>query len=253
MYFQIDNSAVRIAGSCHDFPRELPDIPQWLMDAYSWCEDLILESNPLGNPDAANHLFGDVPLRKQIGTRTWLQLALHWPRFWMISRMHRMKSWAVVAHIPHLLMPLGPGVEVQLAKRAQRESKLVGQLESSADLARILDTIPSDVLRGRILSAMRDLPTERNRVRDSHEAWRRGDFRAVAAHAEHLPVMNTPEMWHAYLQIRNRNWLNTIHKVAQSARRTLIVVGVVHLCGPENLIDLYRQEFGAGIAAVPRS
>jgi TraB/PrgY/gumN family len=76
------------------------------------------------------------------------------------------------------------------------------------------------------------------------------DFSAVGALVECLPVMHVPEMKLAYLQIRNENWLKTIHKAVQSPRRILIVVTVAHLYGSGNLIELYRKEFGICIKPV---
>jgi hypothetical protein len=69
MHFQIDNTSVRILGSTHNLPRTLPNLPQWVWEAFGWCNDLILGNNPFANPDAASHLFGDVPLRKLITSK----------------------------------------------------------------------------------------------------------------------------------------------------------------------------------------
>jgi uncharacterized protein YbaP (TraB family) len=251
LYFQIDQTAVRIASTVHDFPRESPDLPRWLSDAFDWCEDLILESSPFANPDAATHFFGDSPLRKLVGFDTWLALCMRWPRFCLGRKMYKMKPWAALSLMPHLLLRLVPGAEIQLANRAKRESKPVGQLETIADLARHLESVPAEVFRVRFQSLLRNLNAERQNIVDFHDAWYRGDFPCLTSLAQRLPVMNIPEMRQAYLLARNQSWLKSIRNATQSKRRTLILVGAVHLCGPGNLVELYQTEFEAAISPIP--
>ena len=251
MYLEIDRTSVRVASTVHDLPRESPDLPQWLSDAFDWCEDLVLESSPFANPDAATHFYGDSPLRKLIGFDTWLALCSRWPRFCLSRKMHKMKPWAALSLMPHLLLRLVPGAEIQLANRARRESKPVGELETIADLARHLESVPAEVFRLRFQSLLRNLNAERKNIVEFHDAWNRGDFPRLASLARQLPVMNIPEMRQAYLHVRNQSWLKSIRNATQSKRRTLILVGAVHLSGPGNLAELYQTEFGATISRIP--
>src|SRR6266481_10175431 len=44
MYYKIDGSNVRLAGSMHFVPAGAM-VPQWIMDAYQWSEDVFIEAN----------------------------------------------------------------------------------------------------------------------------------------------------------------------------------------------------------------
>jgi uncharacterized protein len=244
MYFQVQNSSVRIAGSVHHFPRVSPEVPAWLWEAYDWSEHLMVESDPTGNPDARRCLQSNRSLLRQIGIKTWLKLALRWPQFALNPSNYWMKPWAVLATLPHLVLSLTPGVESQLTQRARRELKQIGELERSAELAQILDGISIEVIGSRIRRFLGDIEGERRTILDLHRAWRSGDVPSISLQVNRLPIAEIPEMRRSYLQIRNRNWLGNIRGAIEDTRRTLIVVGVVHLFGDDNLIDMLNRETG---------
>src|ERR1700722_8653584 len=82
--------------------------------------------------------------------------------------------------MPHLFQPLVPGVECQLASRARRELKKIGDLESSRELAQILDTIPVELIEEQILFHIRNGLALRHHVLALNRAWRSGNHSAVA-------------------------------------------------------------------------
>ena len=248
MYFQIENSSVRVAGATHFFPKESPDIPTWLGKAYNWCEDIIFESDPTTNPDASRHARSNLALYEQLSLKTWLNLCLRWPGFVTRRKMRTLKPWAVLMLLPHLFQPLVPGVERQLAARARRESKPIGELENSFKLAQILDTIPVELIEEQIQFHIRHGRALRQQVFSLHRAWRSGDHSAVAAVVEKAPILSCPALRRGLLYIRNNNWMTSFQKAAQSRRRTLIVVGVAHLCGEANVAELYQKQFGDGFS-----
>jgi uncharacterized protein YbaP (TraB family) len=55
--------------------------------------------------------------------------------------------------------------------------------------------------------------------------------------ANESPMFNLPGIRHAILDARNRAWAARLTDSLSRPERTLVVVGALHLCGPDNLID----------------
>jgi len=45
MYYEIDGTAVRLAGSMHLGPTTSPNLPDWVWGAYDWSEEVIFEAD----------------------------------------------------------------------------------------------------------------------------------------------------------------------------------------------------------------
>ena len=45
MYFQVSGTYARILDSMHLFPSYVKELQRWLLDAYDWADELVLEAD----------------------------------------------------------------------------------------------------------------------------------------------------------------------------------------------------------------
>ena len=73
-----------------------------------------------------------------------------------------------------------------------------------------------------------------------YEAWRQGDMDAFDAGVRDYAELS-PELHEAFLIARNRLWLDRVEALIGNRRNELVAVGIAHLAGPDNLIDMLRE------------
>lgn len=237
MYYKVDGSNLRIAGTMHYFPAESPGLPTWLSDAYEWAEELVIESNSI--PDELR--FSDEPLSKHLSLPVWERLSSMWND--AHGPLEYLKPWAAFLSLPAALLPVVAGVESNLVRRANQEEKKVFWLESTEELAHLFDEVAAKVYAERIEFMVENPETVRRTLRELHDIWLSRSIPALLAFASALPIWGIPALRSAILLTRNRNWLPRFRDGVDSPRRTLFLVGALHLCGDGSLLDLLK---GAG-------
>lgn len=124
----------------HAFPAESPELPSWILDAYNWAEDLVLESEPSSILPHRELTDGSC-LADHLPTLLLRRLSAIWPK--ALGSLNVLKPWAAFLAIPLALSPTLPGVETQIAMRATHDSKRIFTLETGADVAALLDALPT--------------------------------------------------------------------------------------------------------------
>ncbi|MFW5454358.1 TraB/GumN family protein [Thioalkalivibrio sulfidiphilus] len=71
------------------------------------------------------------------------------------------------------------------------------------------------------------------------EAWLKGDMPALEA-LLHESLADFPEIHELLIVARNRRWAGMIERMLGDEHSQFVVVGVAHLVGPDNLLDLLR-------------
>jgi hypothetical protein len=210
VYFKVDGSEVRLAGSMPMFPEGFSEMPGWVSDAYDWCECLYTETD---------------------------RSKLPWhPKF---PELYAEGTSLLLRLLPHT-----QGVDVQLLERAEQEKKSTGWLESAEDLERHLGSISTDVWMERLEFLKSNAEFVRARILDQHKAWLSRDLPECARIACQLHTLRWPPVREALIDARNLAWMPKIVRATQSKRRTLIVVNAVHLHGKNGLLELIKQVTG---------
>jgi uncharacterized protein YbaP (TraB family) len=154
----------------------------------------------------------------------------------------KLRPWALTFDLaPHLLAHFGAtadlGIEKYFFERARADLKVIDRLEDIDYVPRRLKASPIDVQIGflRQFLTMRDLGSSRYNA--MVDAWLQGNVSFLAEHFEEefLPF---PELAHLLLLQRNRNWLPSIRNFRRSQEPTLVIVGILHLLGEGNLLQL---------------
>lgn len=244
---------VYLAGSVHVLDPARSQLPPAFDTAYRDAEHIVMEldMDDLDPMAAAGYLAahavidGDGSLRTLLGAERFARVdsearALGLP----LDSMPQLEPWAVALALTQLqLVKLGmdpeKGVEQQLMTRARADGKPIAGLETIDEQLGILDGLSyPDQARFLELTAEEAdrIPAE---LDEMLSAWRGADTaaleRLLLAEYERLPTLYRP-----LVTDRNRRWLPQIEALLSRPDDTLVVVGAMHLVGPEGLLALLR-------------
>jgi uncharacterized protein YbaP (TraB family) len=242
MYLQLTGTQVRLLGSMHLFPATSRRTPPWIAEAYDWAEALVFESDPptiLPFLKAASQGAGC--LQPLLSADAWQRLQAAWPIEGPLAPLADLRPWAALIVAPTLFQQVVEGVEPRMLRSAITQAKPYRYLETAQEVAAALESIPLDAIGAALGLLMADLDEPQRTLERMHAAWLEGDLAAVHRIANESPMFNLPGIRHAILDARNRAWAARLTDLLSRPERTLVVVGALHLCGPDNLIDCLER------------
>lgn len=163
-----------------------------------------------------------------------------------LDQLARLEPWVVaISALQAQVMRLGldpqAGVEQRLVRDAVRDGKEVRGLETVSDQFGVFDGLSLERQQEFLLMSLEDaveLPQEIDRL---IAAWSRGDVegleRMMAEGFEQFPDLYQP-----LVVARNRNWTRQITELLDDDRDYLIVVGALHLAGPDSVIEMLKSQ-----------
>ncbi|MFM0737054.1 TraB/GumN family protein [Paraburkholderia xenovorans] len=239
MYLQLTGTQVRLLGSMHLFPATSRRTPPWIAEAYDWAEALVFESDP---PTILPFLKTQSaktaePLSSLLSADAWQRLQTVWPTDGPLAPLSALRPWAALIVAPTLFQQVVEGVEPRLMRSALAQGKPFQYLETAQHVADSLESIPLEAVSAALALLMSDTSEPQRTLERMHDAWLLGDLQAVHRIAVESPMFNLPGIRTAILDARNRAWAARLKALLVRPERTLVVVGALHLCGPENLID----------------
>jgi len=248
MYYEFKDANVRIAGSMHWFPPDSPNIPNWILEAYDWCEQLVVECD---DPAIFSHikLPEGQSLEKRIPPDVWLALLNLWPKTY--PPLFSVKPWFVLTALPTLLNPVVIGVDQRLIQRAKTDGKPVYSLETALDVTRMLDAIPDSEYVESFSTMIGNPILYRDLAKNIHAAWLRRDLVSLFAIVSQDPLWKQASMRDTITADRSQAWIPVIQKFIPSKQRTLIVVGALHLCGKGNVTEFYKHNERHVLSIIP--
>jgi uncharacterized protein len=235
MYYEVVGSSVRLAGSLHRLPATAPTLPEWVVDAYTWTEEVVLEAD---SSTALQHFWraDNSSMEDSLPTPVWQALSGIWPKSGPLANLRSLKQWAALMTLPLLLMPTADGVESLLTPRARQDGKPIRYLETMAEFSALAEQVP-DGEYARVLSEALAAPTEIAKgLLDLHGAWQARDIAALAAILPRTLLGRSALLSHYALDRRNESWFPKILEARQANRRILIAVGALHLVGPSGIL-----------------
>jgi uncharacterized protein YbaP (TraB family) len=162
-----------------------------------------------------------------------------------IAMLQPFEPWFAALQITQLRMlqlgfDMSFGVDMHYTERAQRDGKRIVGLESIEDQLTLMDTLAPKTQQMFLLQTI----DEAEGIEDSMDAilsaWRRGDARGLQK--EMLAGMqDQPELYQRIIVARNRNWAGAIQRFADDSQDYLIVVGTLHLVGPDSVLHMLED------------
>lgn len=163
-----------------------------------------------------------------------------------LDQLARLEPWVVaISAIQAQVMRLGldpeAGIEQRLVRDAVRDGKEVRGLETVSDQFGVFDRLSLERQQEFLLMSLEeavDLPKELDEL---ITAWSRGDVdtleRLLSEGFEQFPDLYQP-----LVVERNRDWARQIIGLLDDDQDYLIVVGALHLAGPDSLIEMLKAQ-----------
>jgi uncharacterized protein YbaP (TraB family) len=163
-----------------------------------------------------------------------------------LDQLARLEPWVVaISAIQAQVMRLGldpsAGIEQRLVESAVRDGKEVRGLETVSAQFGVFDSLSLERQQEFLLMSLEeavDLPQDIDQLID---AWSRGDVAAL----EQLMsegFEKFPDLYQPLVVARNRNWTRQIADLLDDDKDYLIVVGVLHLAGPDSVIEMLKAQ-----------
>lgn len=249
-----DGGKVYLAGSVHVLDPGRSALPAGFDDAYRDAERIVMEIDMDDLDPAVAAAFIAAHARFRNGEN--LRVLLGPGRYARIDAAARelglplgplaqLEPWAVALTLTQLqLVKLGldpsHGVEQQLTDRARRDGKPITGLETVEDQLRALDELSYPDQARFLQLTVDEGETIAGELDRMLRAWRTADTatleRLLLDEFEKMPTLYRP-----LVTDRNRRWLPQIEAFAARDDDTLVVVGALHLVGPEGLLALLRS------------
>jgi hypothetical protein len=250
-----DNS-VYLLGTIHvlraeDYPTA-PEVDAALADA----ERVVLELSPaeMADPGLPARMLGYArrgdsrSLQQALAPATWKALeAYAASRGLQPAALQQYDAWYVgllVTLIELQRMGLDPelGLDRHIAGRAQAAGKTTAGLETAEEQFRVLDAMTVEEQRQMLEEGLRDPQVLQREIADLHRLWRSGDASGLYEEMASDFRRDYPDLFQAINVERNRAWLPRVEALLRESGEddAMVVVGSLHLLGPEGLVELLR-------------
>jgi uncharacterized protein YbaP (TraB family) len=246
-----DNSICRI-GSFHAVKPDDYPVAASVDAAFDDAEAVAFEVSPqeLASPELplafmkAARFADGASLESALDRGTWSRLQAYADRRGIkVEALQAFEPWFVALTIT--MGELGrigydpkQGLDQQLIARAAQAGKRTLGLEAAATHIQALDGMSAEEQRQSLLEALDDADAFRQRMDELHALWRRGDEAGLSR----LLTVDFREKYPAlYRRVnveRNNAWIPKLRALldGESADETLVVVGAMHLLGPDGVV-----------------
>ncbi len=237
MLFQINESPCHLLGTVNMLPKG-EQIPASLVLLAKNAQRVVIE-HQRERPRFPVLREDDFTLSDDIDADLFRKLAHLWTVFDIKTPLESMPLWRVDLELTLAIyaeMDFGGGVDVQVMEAAMGEPKVLETFDSV--LERWASTPSDELIRN--LDAFSVFEKQSN-LKKLCDLWRKGDLEGLQRFAQRR-IETSPHQFRRLIQDRNRDWIPSIAKHLSSRESTLIVVGCMHLAGPDSLPDLLAQQ-----------
>ncbi len=141
------------------------------------------------------------------------------------------------------------GVDQQVAGWAARDAKPVTGLETLDEQLLLFKQLGAQTQREMLLKTLEELVAMEADTEALITQWRTADLSALTRRLE-TDFRNYEELRESIVVDRNRNWLPAVEALLDQGGTSLVVVGTLHLVGPEGLPALLEKR-GFRVTVVP--
>ncbi len=132
------------------------------------------------------------------------------------------------------------GLDLHFYTRAMADGKPVRGLETLNQQIDFFDTMPPEAQEAFLHYTLAEIDRAVEGVDAMAAWWKEGDADALYARAA-ADLDAQPDVRERLLTARNRAWIAPIEKLVAEGQTPLVVVGALHLLGPDGLIALLEQ------------
>ncbi|HMB56329.1 MAG TPA: TraB/GumN family protein [Arenimonas sp.] len=243
---------IYLLGSFHALkPEDYPVAPA-VDAAFADAETVVFELSPqeMQSPELMQKMLRAAAqppgrtLEQNLSPRSWQQLQAYTSeRGLPLQTFEHFDPWFMALVISSTEMQrtgFDPkqGLDQQLMTRAADAGKPTRGLESVDEQIAALDSMSEEEQRQALTEALDESATMKSELDTLHAQWRAGDDKALFAAMGTKLQHEYPKLYQRIDVDRNNAWLPKIRQMLdqQSGTDTLVVVGSLHLLGPDGLI-----------------
>jgi len=162
-----------------------------------------------------------------------------------IALLERFEPWFLaITLLDQGLRRLGfqgeKGIEQHMVQQSQRSGKEIVGLETLGFQIGIFDALPPEQQQAMLEQTLAELDEAATVLDDMVAAWRDGELESLSA--ELLSEFDDfPGLYDTLVKKRNNAWVPTLERMLADGRRHLVVVGALHLVGPDSVVELLRS------------
>jgi uncharacterized protein YbaP (TraB family) len=131
------------------------------------------------------------------------------------------------------------GIEQYVLDQARRSGKEIVGLESLEFQIGIFDSLPPPQQQAMLEQTLAELDEAETALDAMVDAWRNGELESLSA--ELLEDFDDfPGLYDTLVTKRNQSWVPALERMLADGQRHLVVVGALHLVGPDSVIELLR-------------
>ena len=162
-----------------------------------------------------------------------------------MERLEHVRPWlGSIAVLDRQLTQAGfspsDGVDYHFASEAQTLHKPIIGLETPGYQLRLLANLPAQVQQEMLLESLNEAGNFNKEMHDLITAWKQGDTAALEK-IRQRDFGNYPLIYKLLIADRNRTWMPRLERLLRSGRRYFVVVGALHLVGPDGLIARFEK------------
>ena len=248
-------STVYLLGSMHFLKTGDYPLSADVESAYKDAEQLVFEISPenLNSPATAaamlqRGMFHDgKTLQSVLAPQTWKEVAAYGVQNGLpAAYLQTMEPWLVstilvVLESKKLGLDPTSGLDMHFMTEAKTDHKPTQGLETADQQFAILaggSLKMQEQMLKQSLDELGDFPKEMGK---EYDAWRRGDVDSMLAQTR-KEFAKYPDLYQQILVQRNRAWIPKIEHLLDGTNDTLVVVGALHLPGPDGVVKLLQAK-----------
>jgi uncharacterized protein YbaP (TraB family) len=133
------------------------------------------------------------------------------------------------------------GVDLHFASEAERLKKPLTGLEQADYQIGLLADMPENAQQDILRQAVDETANFDDEIKQLLNAWHAGDTATLeqVLKADFGPY---PAIYQSMLVTRNRNWAPKLEGMLGSGKQYFVVVGALHLVGPDGLLERFRKD-----------
>lgn len=245
---------VYLLGSFHMLGAEDHPLDPRVESAYARAERLVFEVDPaeMAEPEtlravqAMGRFEAGDSLRGSISAGTLAALRAFVGSDAALATMDAYKPWYLgltiaVGSMSAMGLDARFGLDQHFMQRAAADGKPVAGLETAREQMAALDRAPMAEQDQLLAEALEPLATKRERIGELRALWRAGDAAGLERAINADMREQTPQTYILLNRERNRAWLPQILDLLQQSGTSLVIVGSMHLLGPDGLVEMLRR------------
>lgn len=137
---------------------------------------------------------------------------------------------------------VGDGVDAFYYKKAREDKKIVDELESADMVITYMQGLNQEDPNQTIKNTLKDINELPTTLADMIAAWKKGDLNSLQKNMGEKLKEESVLAYNLLVVKRNQNWLPQIEAMLKTPETEFILVGSLHLSGPDGLLIALKKD-----------